>query len=317
MRTLSMRQGFLFTLIFMKKIIRIVVVVLLLAGGFLAWILLGSGTAFQQKEAFLYIPSNAATKEAVMDSIRVNNLVSNPAAFDQLASRMGYWNRIRPGRYRIEKGASILTIVRMLRNGQQAAVNLVINKLRTKEDLAALVGNKFETDSSSMMTFLNSETELQSFDANPATAMWNIVPDTYTFFWSTSPKEIYEKIVKERREFWTPDRREKASKIGLTPVEVVTLASIVEEETTKHSEKDTIASVYLNRLRVGMPLQADPTLKFAARDFSLKVIRGSILDISSPYNTYRNKGLPPGPICTPSKTTLEKVLNPADRKSVV
>jgi UPF0755 protein len=190
-------------------------------------------------------------------------------------------------------------------------VNLTITKLRTKEDFARITGSKFEFDSSKMIALLNNPDSLQRFDADTASALWPVLPDTYSFLWNTTPATVYRRLAAESKKYWNEERKAKAQALGMSPREVYVLGSIIEEETTNHKEKDTIASVYLNRLQKGMPLQADPTLKFAARNFALKRIAGPILDIQSPYNTYRNKGLPPGPICTPSKTTLNAVLNPA------
>jgi UPF0755 protein len=296
----------------MKKVLKIVLLLLIIIAGVAAWMFLMSSTSFNSSKAYLYISTNAATKEAVLDSLKKNKLVSNPSAFAFLASRLNYWEAIKPGRYEIKKGSSLLNIVRMLRNGRQSPVNLVITKLRTKEDLARFTGARFEFDSSQMINFLNDADSLKKFGADTATALWNVLPDTYTFFWNTSPASVYKKLNVESKKFWTSERKDKAEKLGLSPAETYILASIIEEETTNNKEKDTVASVYLNRLRKGMPLQADPTLKFAVRNFALKRIAGDILNVSSPYNTYRNKGLPPGPICTPSKVTIDKVLNPAE-----
>lgn len=295
----------------MKKIILILLFIVLFAAAIGAWILLGSGTDFNQDKKALYISSKAATRKAILDSLEKNNIVSNITAFDFLATRMNYWDRIRPGKYEFKKGSSLLNIVRTLRNGSQTPVDLTITKIRTREDFARLVGRLFETDSSEMMEFLGNTDTMRHYNATPETALWNVLPDTYTYFWNSGPATIYKKLVRESESFWNDERKLKASRLSLTPVEVHTLASIIEEETTNNSEKDTIASVYLNRLRIGMPLQADPTLKFATKDFGLKRIAGAILKVESPYNTYVNKGLPPGPICTPSKTTIDKVLSPA------
>lgn len=276
-----------------------------------AWIFWGSATGFSGNREFLYIRSNAATRQSVLDSLEKNKIVTNQAAFNFLANRMGYWENIRPGRYEIKNGASLVSIIRMLRNGRQSPVDLVITKFRTKEDFARSVGAKFEFDSTDMLAFLNNPDSLARYEATVETAFWPILPDKYQYFWNSSPSTVYRKLHNESMKFWNDERRRKAQALGLTPAAVYTLASIIEEETTNHKEKDTIASVYLNRLKKGMPLQADPTLKFAARNFALKRIAGDILNTVSPYNTYRNKGLPPGPICTPSKITIEAVLNPA------
>lgn len=296
----------------MKKIFLIVLFLIVLAGLIGAWIFFGTATGFSGDEKALYIRSNAANQKAVLDSLTKNNIVSNTSAFEFLANRLNYWKNIRPGKYEIKKGMSLVTIVRMLRNGKQTPLRFTINKIRTKEDLAEMVGRKFECDSQAMINFLNSSDSLKNFDTNPEEVISNIIPDTYTYFWNSSPSMIYQKLFDASKSFWTADRKQKAQDIGLTPLQVYILASIVEEETTNNKEKDTIASVYLNRFRKGMPLQADPTLKFAVKDFSIKWIHGDILNTESPYNIYKYPGLPPGPICTPSKKTIDAVLNAAN-----
>jgi len=292
----------------MKRFLRfaLLIIVIALASG--AWIFLGPATAFESPKKSVYIRSTAATREAVLDSLVAGHIINNKTAFDFVANRLGYWKNIRPGKYDISKGSSLLTIARMLRNGNQSPVNLVINKVRTKEDFAAMIGRRFECDSQQMINFLNSADSLKRYDADSSTALWRVIPDTYTYRWSATPREIYSKINTEAGKFWNEDRKTKAMNLGLTPLQASILASIVEEETTNNEEKDTIASVYLNRYRKGMYLGADPTLKFALRDFSIKWIHGPMLDVESPYNTYRRKGLPPGPICTPSKRTIDEVL---------
>jgi UPF0755 protein len=295
----------------MKRILRIVLLVVLIVAGLAAWFFLSSATGFSTNKEYLFIPSNAANKQAVLDSLSKNKIITNSAAFSFLATRLGYWDAIKPGKYEVKRGASLLNIVRMLRNGRQSPVNLVITKLRTKEDFARFTGARFEFDSSQMIAFLNNVDSLKKYDADTSTALWIVLPDTYNFLWSTSPSVVYQRLASESKRFWTEDRKAKADALNLSSTEIYILASIIEEETTNNNEKDTVASVYLNRLKKGMPLQADPTLKFAVRNFALKRIAGDILQVASPYNTYRNKGLPPGPICTPSKVTIDKVLNPA------
>ena len=292
----------------MKRFILVIFLVLVFAGGVAAWIFLGPATGFETKSENLYIRTGAATKKAVLDSLRKNRIITNETAFEFLANRMDYWKSIKPGKYEIKKGSSVLDVVRLLRNGRQTPVDLVITKLRTREDFARAVGKRFECDSAAMMDFLENADSLRPYDATPETALWRVLPDTYTYFWNTTPSLIYAKIAAAAKKFWTDERKQKAAQLGLTPTEAYTLASIIEEETRNNEEKDTIASVYLNRVKTGMPLQADPTVKFALKDFSLKRIYEKYTQVESPYNTYRNKGLPPGPICTPTRSTIDAVL---------
>ena len=233
--------------------------------------------------------------------------------FNWLAGKLNVWERLRPGKYEIENGSSLLTLARKLRNGSQSPVNLVITKLRTRNDFAGLIGRKFESDSTAMLHFMQSNDSLKKFDLDTNTVMTAVFPNTYSLLWNSEPQKIFRKLNEQRTKFWTDERKQKAQQLGLTPAQVHTLASIVEEETLRNDEKPTVASVYLNRLNKGMNLGADPTVKFAVGDFSLKrILFGHINSTaSSPYNTYKNKGLPPGPICTPSETTIDAVLNAA------
>ncbi len=294
----------------MKKVFLVLLAIIIAGAAIVAWMFLGPATGFSGKKETLYIRTNAANKTAIIDSLKQNKIIKNETAFNWLAERLKYWNSIKPGKYEIKEGTSLLTLVRMLRNGQQTPVNLVITKLRTKEDLARIVGSRFECDSLQMISFLNdANNSLSAYKLTPETAMTVVLPDTYTFTWNTTPKNIFDKLYKESQKFWTEERKAKAQTKSLTQEQVYTVASIVEEETNANEEKGNVASVYLNRVRIGMPLQADPTVKFALKDFGLKRIYEKHLSVESPYNTYRNKGLPPGPICTPSKKTIDAVLN--------
>lgn len=293
----------------MKKAFFIILILVIAIAGIAAWVFLGPATGFHESKKALYIRSDAANKQAVLDSLKKNNLVSNLSAFEFIAGRMSIWQNIKPGKYEFKKGMSLVSIVRMLKNGNQTPVNLTIIKLRTKEDLARFVGNKFETDSAEMMFFLNSADSLKKYGVDTQTVMSVIIPDTYTYFWNSTPSVLFQKMYDANKRFWTDERKEKATAHGLTPVQAYVLASIVEEESNNHAEQGNIASVYLNRMNKGMPLQADPTIKFALHNFGLKRIYEKYLLVESPYNTYKNKGLPPGPICTPSKKTLEAVLD--------
>jgi len=268
-----------------------------------------SNTPFHERSRFLYIRTGHANPEEVMDSLEAGHLIRNPTSFRFLATQMHVWKKIRPGKYEIVRGMALFDIARILRNGRQAPVNLVITKLRTKENLAALIGKKFETDSLEAISYLNNADTLRKYQLDTNTVMTAIFPNTYTYLWTVQPSGIFHKLFAEYSKVWTPERRRKADSLGLSLTQVYILASIIEEETNNNNEKGLIASVYLNRLSRNMNLGADPTIKFALRNFSLTRIYEKHLAIESPYNTYRYKGLPPGPICTPSLATLDQVLN--------
>ena len=293
----------------MKKLFLIILAILVIGTAVVAWVLFGVGTGFPSKTETLYIRTNNATKEAVLDSLAKNNIVNRMEVFEWAADRMNYWNKIKPGKYVITKGSSIIEIIRKLRNGDQTPVKLVITKLRTKEDLAKLVNKKFESDSLQMTTYFNSKEFLQKHNIDSHNILTLVLPDTYEYFWNSTPEKILDKIIKSSDKFWTNERKQKAAALSLTPSQAYTVASIVEEETNADKEKGEIASVYLNRVAKGMPLQADPTVKFALKDFELRRIYYKHLATESPFNTYKNKGLPPGPICTPSRKTIDAVLN--------
>lgn len=266
-------------------------------------------TDFSEDKKYLYVHTGRANKEEVMKSIKEQKLLNNPGSFEIITTQMDVWPSLRPGRYEVKKGTSLFKLARMLRNGQQAPVNLVITKLRTKENLAALIGRKFETDSATIMSFLNTTDSLQPYGLDTNTVMTAVFPNTYTYLWNTSPSGIFKKLFAEYKKVWSDERKRKAEAMGMTPANAYILASIIEEETNNTQEKGLIASVYINRLSKNMHLGADPTVKFALREFGLKRIYEKHLAVESPYNTYRKKGLPPGPICTPSLQTLDQVLN--------
>ncbi|MEO8582519.1 MAG: endolytic transglycosylase MltG [Flavitalea sp.] len=268
-----------------------------------------SNTPFKEKAKSLYIHTGKASEKAVMQALEANQLVRNPKSFDFIASRMHVWPKLRAGKYEIINGMSLFDIARMLRNGKQSPVNLVITKIRIRENLASIIGKKFESDSVAAMAFMNNKDSLLKYQLDTNTVFTSIFPNTYTYLWTTPLSGIFKKLFAESNKVWTPARKAKADSLGLTTIQAYILASIIEEETTNNKEKGLIASVYLNRLARGMNLGADPTVKFALRNFSLTRIYEKHLATESPYNTYRYKGLPPGPICTPSIVTLDQVLN--------
>lgn len=293
----------------MRRILLVVFVILALVATYFAWVFLGSATAFKGDVKYLYIPSDSATKETVMRQLEKDSLVKHLKGFSWLAGQRDYWTAIKPGKYKITNGDNLLSIVRRLRNGQQEPVNIVILKFRTREALAGAIGRKLETDSAALLAFLNNRDSIATYGVDTNNVMSIIFPDTYTYFWNTTPRKIVNKFYEAYKNVWTEERRNKATTHALTPAKAYTLASIIEEETNDSADKPLMASVYLNRMAKGMRLGADPTVKFALRDFEIKRIYEKHLAVESPYNTYRVYGLPPGPICTPTLETLDAVLN--------
>ena len=289
-----------------KKIILSAFAVILLIAGFTAWKFFGP-TVHRPEKKFFYIRTGE-TYEAVKENLDEQKIIAGETWFNRASKMIGYKN-IKPGRYEIKKGMSLFGLVRMLRNGQQTPVNFVITKIRTKEVLASRIGNAFECDSLQMIKFLNNADSLKEYDLDTNTVMAVAMPFTYTIKWNTTPGKIFQQFHTAYKTFWTAERKQKADGLGISPLQVSTVASIIDEETNSKTDKPNVASVYLNRIKKGMPLQADPTLKFALKNFGLKRILNVHKDVQSPYNTYMNKGLPPGPICTPQIETIDAVLD--------
>lgn len=220
--------------------------------------------------------------------------------------------RLRTGRYRLHPDMTCLQLYRALRNGNQEPMHLVVPPSRTMDRLASALSRCLMADSAEIASALTDSTYCAAHGYSTATVPALFIPNTYEVYWDISVDKLVERMEKECKRFWNDERMAKAKACGLTPEEVATLASIVDEETANDGEKPTIAGLYLNRLRIGMPLQADPTVKFAVGDFSLRRIRNKHLRVESPYNTYLNKGLPPGPIRIASIAGLDAVLNHAE-----
>lgn len=290
-----------------KKVFLFLLLIILLVGAWCAWNIFGPVIHNPEKK-FLYIKTGSNYQD-VKDSLQKNKIITGTFWFDKMAQYVDYPQMVKAGKYKITDGMSLYHLIKMLRSGKQTPVNLVITKLRTKEDLAKRIAANFEVDSSTVIHFLSNQDTLQQFDVDTNTVMTDVIPNTYTYTWNTPIEKIFKKLSEESQRFWNPERIQKAERLKLSPKEVYTLASIVEEETNKQDDKGKIASVYINRLRKGMKLAADPTVKFAMKDFGLKRIYHKYLAFVSPYNTYLNAGLPPGPICTPSIKTIDAVLD--------
>lgn len=289
-----------------RKIIFGLLAVIIFVIAFVAMKFYGGAVSTPSGE-FFYIRTGAGYQD-VQKELVDKKYIGSGTWFNYASSLLRY-NTVKPGRYKLKKGMSLFDLVRMLRAGNQTPVNFVITKIRTKEILASKVGKLFECDSTAMIHFLNNPDSLRQFDLDTNTAMVVALPLTYSINWNTTAGKVFRQLYTAYEVFWNKGRKQKADSLHLSALEVITLASIIEEETNKKSDKPNIASVYLNRIKKGMPLQADPTVKFAMKDFGLKRILNVHLQTASPYNTYINKGLPPGPICTPSEETIDAVLD--------
>jgi len=259
------------------------------------------------QDGYLYIRDNEQMEDLIQ-SLDESGSIRNVSSFQQVAALMGY-KKIRPGRYDLSDATTNFTLVRMLRSGRQKPVKLTFNNIRTKEQLAGRLSKELMADSVSIVSLMNDSAYLAPFGFDKNTAIANFIPDTYEVFWDLDAREVFERMNKEYLKFWTDERKAKADSIPMTPVEVATLAAIVEEETNNKSERPQVAGLYINRLKTNMPLQADPTLKYAVGDFSIRRLRLEHILYISPYNTYRNKGLPPGPIRVASANGIDAVLN--------
>jgi UPF0755 protein len=293
----------------LKKIVLIALLIGVFVGLFIGWRFFMSNTNFPEKSKFFYIRTGHANYQEIYQSFLDSNFIKNPSSFSFLANRMEVWNKLRPGKYEIKKGMSLFEIAKMLRNGKQSPVNLTITKIRTKEQLAGMIGRRFECDSLATIRFMTNPDSLKEFGLDSNIVMTAVFPNTYTYLWNSTPSIIFSKLYAEYKKVWTPERRQLAQQHGLNPTTAYILASIIEEETTIKEDKGNMASVYMNRINKGVRLGADPTVKFALKDFSLKRIYEKHTVVESPYNTYRNFGLPPGPICTPSLETIDEVIN--------
>ncbi len=285
---------------------------------FFAAIALGVFKVFgpnSSRDRFIYVHTGADYAQ-VLASLKEGGYLFDALSFDLVAKALQLPEHIHPGKYEVKRGMSNFELVKKLRNGRQVPVKLVINKLRTENDFIALLSTNLEIDSAALRDLMHNPTYLADFDVDTNTALCAVIPDSYEFYWNTTADKAFRKIQKNYSRFWTAQRKEQAKALGYTPNEVMTIASIVDEETNKQDDKPNIASVYLNRLQKGMKLQADPTVKYAIGDFTIRRITGEMLKTASPYNTYQNTGLPPGPICTPSASSIDAVLQAPKTKYI-
>lgn len=265
----------------------------------------------EQPDKVMLIPTGADFKQVqniLYDEGYVNDLVS----FSMLAKLMKYDENVKPGRYQLQANMSNQEAIRLLRSGNQTPVNITFNNIRLKNELAQRLCENLEADAATLEKMLNDEEVVAKYGFTTENILTMFLPNTYQFFWTTTEQELLERMHREYEKFWTVERRKKADSLKMSPVEISILASIVESETNKADEAPKVAGLYLNRLQRNIALQADPTLVFAAQDFTIKRVLNKHKEIDSPYNTYKYTGLPPGPIRIPSPNSLNAVLNYQD-----
>ena len=254
----------------------------------------------------LYIGSQADYAQ-VVDSLMPH--IRHRAAFRFYAKRIGLARSFKPGHYTLTRGMNVIRIARTIKLGLQTPVRVTINNVRIPAQLAAKLAAQIEADSAALMAVLASGPKARELGFDSITLFSMFIPDSYEFYWTVTPEELVGRMKREYDRFWTPERDALRKRSGLSRLEVMTLASIVYEETRMTDEMPRVAGVYINRLKRGIPLQADPTIKYAMQDFALRRILYKHLRFPSPYNTYINKGLPPSPICMPGKNAIDAVLN--------
>lgn len=299
----------------LKKVIWATAILGLFICGFFAYRIYNSifspNTNFENKEAYVFIPSDASIANVKEQLIP---LLKDVNSFEAVAQRKGYSNNVKGGKYIIKKGMNNNDIVNSLRS-RNIPVKVSFNNQETVEALAGRIATQIEPDSLALINAFNARDFLNTNKFDNDTKLSLYLPNTYEFFWNASATDFRDKMLKEYHRFWNEERLSKAEKLNLTPQEVASLAAVVQKETAKVDERPKVAGVYLNRLKRGIPLQADPTVIFAIKketgnyDTIIKRVLYRDLEIKSPYNTYKNTGLPPGPITMPDISSINAVLN--------
>lgn len=287
----------------------IISIILIVCIGIAAYVYSVVNTGFNiDKTVYIYIDSNKDYDKLLKDIEQIAK-VENISDFDNTASWLKYKSNLKVGRYAIKPGMNVLDAVRLLRSGAQSPVKITFNNIRTKKDLAKRISEQLMMDEISLFAALDNTQICENYGFTTQTIVTMFIPNTYELYWDINIENFLNRMNKEYKKFWNNDRLSKAEAVGLSPVEVSILASIVEEECMFTDEYPIVAGLYLNRLNRKQLLQADPTVKFAVGDFTLRRILNKHLEIESPYNTYKYEGLPPGPIRIPSIKGIDSVLN--------
>ncbi|WP_405225855.1 endolytic transglycosylase MltG [Dokdonia sp. Asnod1-B02] len=301
---------------YIKKILLLIVAIGIVIGGVFAYTVYTSifsdNTAFNNDRAHLYIATGSAFNDVVAD---LSPLLKDEDSFITVAEKKGYNDNVRPGHYIIKKGMSNNEIINTIRI-KNTPVKVAFNNQERLQDMAGRVATQIEADSTSLITAMLDTNFLREHDFNNDTALTMYIPNSYEFFWNTSAEDFRARMLSEYKKFWNATRLAKAEALNLTPQEVYSIAAIVQKETAKTDERPRVAGVYLNRLRDGIKLDADPTVIYAVKrekndwGMVIKRVLYKDLEVDSPYNTYRNRGIPPGPIFMPDVTAIQAVLNP-------
>lgn len=289
-----------------KYILLSTILVLILIGGYGLHIV-SSGFNID-KPVYIYV-DNSRNYDSLLVQIENKAQIKNFSGFKLASSLLDYKDNMKPGRYAVTPDMTTLDLVRALRNGNQSPVQLKFNNIRTKKDFAEHISEQLLFSYDELFSALEDTETCKKLGFAPTTVAAMFIPNTYEFYWTISVEDFLGRMHKEYKKFWSDKRQAEAKALGLSPIEVSSLAAIVEEECTYSDEYPMVAGLYLNRLRIGQPLQADPTVKFAVGDFSLRRILNVHLKVESPYNTYLHSGLPPGPIRIPSIKGIDSVLN--------
>lgn len=241
--------------------------------------------------------------EDVAYKLQNENIINNAALLLKFAASHEKTN-VRVGNYELSVGTTYRSLLNTLTLGKQTPIKLTFNSFRTTERLLGAVARRVLADSVQLVDFFEKQSD---FSKDNLISLF--IPNTYEVYWTITPQEFYERMEQEYNRFWSRERLDKAQRLGFTPVQIATIASIVDSETNKVDEMSNVAGVYINRIRKRMPLQADPTVKFALGDFSIKRVLLKHLEVDSPYNTYKYQGLPPGAICMASIAAIDATLN--------
>jgi UPF0755 protein len=259
-------------------------------------------------ELYIYIKSNESIDRLIYN-LQKENVLINVASFERVAKIINLASMLKTGRYKITEGMNNIALIKLLKSGRQEPLNLVIKYARKKENLALALSKQLEIDSSEIIALLNDSLTLKTTKMDSNNIINLFIPNTYNVYWNISGKKLIYRMLKEYNIFWNSNRTTKSILLNMSPKEISILASIVMSETNKPDEMPIIARTYLNRLNIGMPLQADPTILFALNDTSIKRVLSIHTALQSPFNTYLNLGLPPGAICLATPTAIDAVLN--------